>query len=74
MQVARLRIDMELLYEHGAPGDVNTLCAAFDLLNRGWREQASCERSQATLVEALAVLGLSPLRLVAENVQQRPQR
>ena len=71
VHVARLRTQMELLYEHGSTVDVLALCAAFDLLDRGWLEPSNCMRSQATFVEAfLGMLGFSPHVLLTR--QQRP--
>lgn len=45
VQVAHLRDHMEAFYEHGSLADVVALCAAFELMERGWRERAICERS-----------------------------
>ena len=73
VHVEHLRAHMEVFYEHGSTADVLALCAAFELLQRGWREPSSCERSQAALVEAfLATLGLSPRELLDRNLQRRP--
>lgn len=65
---------MEAFYEHGALADVVALCSAFDLRERGWREQADCAHSQATLLEAmLGVLGLPPRDLLRSGVQRGPR-
>ncbi|MGA8025972.1 MAG: hypothetical protein WB992_02425 [Bryobacteraceae bacterium] len=73
VHVEHLRSHMEIFYEHGSTIDILALCSAFDLLDRGWQESANCSREQATLIEAfLAILGLSPQRLLESGVQLRP--
>ena len=73
VHVEHLRAHMEVLYEHGSTADILALCAAFDLLERGWRERSECERTQATLIEAvLATLGFSSEKLLERDLQQRP--
>ena len=64
--VERLRMHMEIFYEHGSIGDVSALCAAFDLLDRdNGYERPVCVRSQAELVEGLLnVLGLPAAELL----------
>ena len=74
VHIERLRGHMEAFYEHGTVADVLAFCAAFDLRERGWREQAGCKCSQASLLEALlAVLGLPPRKLLQSRVQRAPR-
>jgi len=64
---------MDSFYEHGSLADILALCAAFDLLQRGWQEPATNVPTQATLLEAfLGMLGFSPVSLLSENSPRRP--
>jgi hypothetical protein len=73
VQVQHVRDHMEAFYEHGSAVETFVLATAFDLLERGWQEQASCEQSQASLIEALlAVLGIPPRDVLKGNLRKRP--
>jgi hypothetical protein len=73
IQVGHLRAHMDLFYEHGSLTDLSALCAAFELLERGWEEPAGCHRYQASFVEAfLGAFGFSAKDLLASKLQMRP--
>lgn len=73
VQVQHLRAYMDAFYEHGSAADICALCAAFELLERGWREKAHCDHSQAAVLEALlAALGFPARELLDSSIQRRP--